>query len=199
MFKHYRFLLNKNWPKKNKELFLTYSDEELYDIAFKDRDSLDVEAIKKAHGQTETPTEEVEEAEPQPTVTDEVKAEEDDKDKVEVEETGPAKDGDDAIQVEPTVGQVEPSVQVEDVTDEILGVQEPISVEEEKTEEESAKLKAQRPLGSGDPYFGGSGHRFTIRNGAEELMLNLAPEHCGQLPSNFLGRDHWFGPQGLTS
>jgi len=67
------------------------------------------------------------------------------------------------------------------------------------TEEESAKLKAQRPLGSGDPYFGGSGHRFTIRNGAEELMLNLAPEHCGQLPSNFLGRAHWCGPQGLIS
>ena len=67
------------------------------------------------------------------------------------------------------------------------------------TEEESAKLKAQRPLDGGDPYFGGSGHRFTVRNGAEELMLTLGPEHCGQLPSNFLGEEHGFDSQGLTS
>ena len=60
------------------------------------------------------------------------------------------------------------------------------------TEEESAKLKGQRPLDGGDPYFGGSGHCFTVRNEAEELMLNLAPS----IASNFLGREHWFGPQG---
>jgi len=43
------------------------------------------------------------------------------------------------------------------------------------TEEESTKLKAQRPLGGGDPYFSGSGHRFTVRNGAEEKSMSVTP------------------------
>ena len=33
----------------------------------------------------------------------------------------------------------------------------------------------QRPNEGGDPYFFGNGHRFYIRNGAEELLLDLAP------------------------
>ena len=40
----------------------------------------------------------------------------------------------------------------------------------------------KRPEGGGDPYFGGGGHRLYIRNGAEELLLDLAPprhvRHC---------------------
>ena len=43
------------------------------------------------------------------------------------------------------------------------------------TEEESTKLKVQRPLGGGDPYFSGSGHRFTVRNGAEEKSMSVTP------------------------
>ena len=43
------------------------------------------------------------------------------------------------------------------------------------TEEESTKLKAQRPLGGGDPYFSGSGHRFTVRNGAAEKSMSVTP------------------------
>ena len=39
------------------------------------------------------------------------------------------------------------------------------------TEEESARLSAQRPEGGGEPYFSGKDHRFTVRNGTEQPPL----------------------------
>ena len=41
------------------------------------------------------------------------------------------------------------------------------------SEEEAGSY--QRPAGGGDPYFFGQGHRYYIRNGAEQLLLDLAP------------------------
>ena len=38
------------------------------------------------------------------------------------------------------------------------------------TEEEQASY--ERPEGGGDPYFSGKGHKFTIRNGAEDLPVS---------------------------
>ena len=64
--------------------------------------------------------------------------------------------------------------------------------------EESAKLKAQRPLDGGDLYFGGSGHRFTVRNGAEELMLNLAPRALWTVAEQLLGQGTLVWPAGLN-
>ena len=65
------------------------------------------------------------------------------------------------------------------------------------TEEESAKLQAQRPEGGGEPYFSGGGHRFTIRNGASELMLNLAPRALWRVAEQLLGRGTVVWPAGL--
>lgn len=65
------------------------------------------------------------------------------------------------------------------------------------TEEESAKFKAQRPEGGGDPYFNGSGHRFFIRNGAEEHMLNLGPWAVWQIAEQLLGKETVVWPAGL--
>ena len=56
------------------------------------------------------------------------------------------------------------------------------------TEEESSRLSAQKPAGGGEPYLGGSGHRLTIRNGAEELLLNLAPRALWQVAEQLLGQ-----------
>ena len=66
------------------------------------------------------------------------------------------------------------------------------------TEEESTKLKAQRPLDGGDPHFGGSGHRFTVRNGAEELMLNLALRALWTVAEQLLGQGTLVWPAGLN-
>ena len=65
------------------------------------------------------------------------------------------------------------------------------------TEEESTKLKAQKPLGGGDPYFSGSGHRFTVRNGAEELMLDLGPRALWIVAEQLLGQGTLVWPAGL--
>ena len=65
------------------------------------------------------------------------------------------------------------------------------------TEEESAKFQAQRPEGGGEPYFSGGGHRFTIRNGASELMLNLAPRALWRVSEQLLGRGTVVWPAGL--
>ena len=64
------------------------------------------------------------------------------------------------------------------------------------TEEETTKLKVQ-PEGGGDPYFSGSGHRFTLRNGASELMLNLAPRALWQVAEQLLGEGTLVWPAGL--
>ena len=65
------------------------------------------------------------------------------------------------------------------------------------TEEESTELKAQRPEGGGDPYFGGGGHRFYIRNGAEQSMLNLGPRAVWQVAEQLLGEETVVWPAGL--
>ena len=65
------------------------------------------------------------------------------------------------------------------------------------TEEESTKLKAQKPLVGGDPYFSGSGHRFTVRNGAEELMLDLGPRALWIVAEQLLGQETLVWPVGL--
>ena len=65
------------------------------------------------------------------------------------------------------------------------------------TEEESTKLKAQKPLVGGDPYFSGSGHRFTVRNGAEELMLDLGPRALWIVAEQLLGQGTLVWPAGL--
>ena len=64
------------------------------------------------------------------------------------------------------------------------------------TEEENAKLQ-HRPEGGGDPYFNGNGHRYTVRNGASELMLNLAPRALWQVAEQLLGAGTVVWPVGL--
>ncbi|MCE2396095.1 phytanoyl-CoA dioxygenase family protein [Candidatus Poribacteria bacterium] len=64
------------------------------------------------------------------------------------------------------------------------------------TEEENAKLQ-HRPEGGGDPYFSGNGHRYTVRNGASELMLNLAPRALWQVAEQLLGKETVVWPTGL--
>ncbi|MEE3259200.1 MAG: hypothetical protein VX293_08315, partial [Candidatus Latescibacterota bacterium] len=64
------------------------------------------------------------------------------------------------------------------------------------TEEESAELSAQRPAIGGEPYFNGKGHRFYIRNGAEELLLDLAPRALWQVAEQLLGQGTVVWPAG---
>jgi hypothetical protein len=66
------------------------------------------------------------------------------------------------------------------------------------SQEESDRLKAQKPQG-GDPYFGGSGHRFFLRNGAEPHMLDLGPRALWQVAEQLLGRDTVVWPAGLDT
>ena len=63
------------------------------------------------------------------------------------------------------------------------------------SEDENAALLARKP-GGGDPYFGGKGHRFYIRNGAEQAMLNLAPRAMWQIAEQLLGKDTVVWPAG---
>lgn len=65
------------------------------------------------------------------------------------------------------------------------------------SDEESAALKAQRPPGGGDPYFGGSGHAFFIRNGSEEYMLDLVPRALWPVAEQLLGAGTVVWPSGL--
>ena len=50
------------------------------------------------------------------------------------------------------------------------------------------KAGQQRPEGGGDPYFGGGGHRLYVRNGAEELLLDLAPRAVWDIAEQLLGK-----------
>ena len=67
------------------------------------------------------------------------------------------------------------------------------------TEEENARLAEGRPEGGGDPYFSGSGHRFYVRNGAEELLLDLAPRALWQVAEQLLGQGTVVWPAGLDA
>ena len=50
---------------------------------------------------------------------------------------------------------------------------------------------------SGDPYFIGRGHRFYIRNGAEELLLNVAPRALWGIAEQLLGEGEVVWPAGI--
>ena len=65
------------------------------------------------------------------------------------------------------------------------------------TEEEKARLSAQQPEHGGEAYFNGNGHRFFVRNGAEQLMLDLAPRALWQVAEQLLGRGTVGWPAGL--
>ena len=63
------------------------------------------------------------------------------------------------------------------------------------SEEEENSYK--RPTGGGDPYFIGRGHRFYIRNGAEELLLNGAPRALWGIAEQLLGEGEVVWPAGI--
>ena len=63
------------------------------------------------------------------------------------------------------------------------------------SEEEENSYK--RPTGGGDPYFIGRGHRFYIRNGAEELLLNVAPRALWGIAEQLLGEGEVVWPAGI--
>jgi len=65
------------------------------------------------------------------------------------------------------------------------------------SDDESDRLTAGKPEGGGDPYFGGKGHRFYIRNGARQPMLDLAPRAVWQVAEQLLGKDTVVWPAGL--
>ena len=64
------------------------------------------------------------------------------------------------------------------------------------TEEENKKLGAQLPEIGGEPYFNGKGHRFYIRNGAEQPLLDLAPRAVWQVAEQLLGKGSVVWPEG---
>lgn len=55
----------------------------------------------------------------------------------------------------------------------------------------------QRPEGGGDPYFFGRGHRFYIRNGAQDLLLNMAPRALWRVAEQLLGKGEVVWPAGV--
>ena len=57
----------------------------------------------------------------------------------------------------------------------------------------------QRPEGGGDPYFTGRGHRFFIRNGVEELLLNTAPRALWKVVEQLLGQGEVVWPAGADA
>ena len=63
------------------------------------------------------------------------------------------------------------------------------------TEEEAGQY--ERPEGGGDPYFSGRGHRFYIRNGAEDLLLNTAPRALWGVAEQLLGKGEVVWPDGV--
>ncbi len=54
----------------------------------------------------------------------------------------------------------------------------------------------ERPEGGGDPYFFGRGHRFYIRNGSEELLLNTVPRALWGVAEQLLGKGEVVWPAG---
>ena len=65
------------------------------------------------------------------------------------------------------------------------------------TEQESERFDAKKPADGSDPHFNGSGHRFTVRNGTSELMLDLAPRAMWHVAEQLLGKDTLVWPAGL--
>ena len=65
------------------------------------------------------------------------------------------------------------------------------------TEEEQAAHK--RPENGGDPYFSGKGHRMTIRNGAEDLLLDVGARSVWDIAEQLLGKGEVVWPGGLDA
>ena len=65
------------------------------------------------------------------------------------------------------------------------------------TEEEQASYT--RPADGGDPYFSGGGHRFHIRNGAEDLLLDIGARSVWNIAEQLLGKDEVVWPGGLDA
>ncbi|MCY3784482.1 MAG: phytanoyl-CoA dioxygenase family protein [Chloroflexi bacterium] len=51
----------------------------------------------------------------------------------------------------------------------------------------------------GDPYFGGGGHRFYIRNGAEDLLLDIGARVVWDVAEQLLGEGEVVYPAGLDA
>ena len=65
------------------------------------------------------------------------------------------------------------------------------------SEEEQASF--QQPKDGGDPYCFGKGRRFFIRNGAEELLLDLAPRALWDVAEQLIGKSEVVWPAGLDA
>jgi len=64
------------------------------------------------------------------------------------------------------------------------------------TEEETAGFSARRPADGGEPLLSGKGHRLTIRNGSDDLALDLGPRAAWQVAEQLLGKDTVVWPAG---
>ena len=65
------------------------------------------------------------------------------------------------------------------------------------TDEEKAGY--ERPDDGGDPYFSGGGHRMIIRNGAEDLLLDIGARAVWDIAEQLLGTGEVVWPGGLDS
>jgi hypothetical protein len=65
------------------------------------------------------------------------------------------------------------------------------------TEQEQASYT--RPADGGDPYFAGSGRGFTIRNGAEDLLLDIGARSVWNIAEQLLGKGEVVWPAGLDA
>ncbi len=65
------------------------------------------------------------------------------------------------------------------------------------TEEEQASYK--RPEGGGDPYFSGGERGFTIRNGTDELLIDIGARSVWNIAEQMLGEGEVVWPAGLDA
>ncbi len=65
------------------------------------------------------------------------------------------------------------------------------------TDEEQAGY--QRPEAGGDPYFAGRNHRMTIRNGAEDLLLDIGARALWDIAEQLMGEGEVVWPAGLDA
>ena len=65
------------------------------------------------------------------------------------------------------------------------------------TAEETARFSARRPADGGEPLLSGKGHRLTIRNGSEDLALDVGPRAVWQVAEQLLGKGTVVWPAGL--
>ncbi len=66
------------------------------------------------------------------------------------------------------------------------------------TDEEKARLTAEKPDIGGEPFVRGGGHRLTIRNGTDELLLNLGPRALWDVAGQLLGKGTVVWPAGVN-